>query len=401
MAAESNFRRLCAILAADVVGYSRLMGSDEEGTLTALTAHRRELIDPAIAGHAGRIVKTTGDGLLVEFASVVDAVKCAVDIQRGMAGRNHPVPWDRRLVFPIGLNLGDVIVQNGDLYGDGINVAARLEALAEPGGICLSASAQEQVRDKIAGVRFEDLGEQRVKNIARPVRTYRIALTSAGPPPSSGPALPNWPLIAVLPLDNLSADPEQEYFADGLTEDLITDLSKTAGLLVIARNSTFTYKGRSVSVAQVGRELGASYVVEGSVRKIDNRVRITAQLIDAATNTHVWADRYDRDLTDTFAIQDEVTREIVAALRLRLTPAGEPRPCPASTDRTWSGVSSNQIEPDPFRLWRKIKGLVSSEFDRGCEGAAPFRNETRRQSRRGGFSISAMWMILAAVGTGS
>jgi adenylate cyclase len=320
MAAERSARRLCAILAADVAGYSRLMGVDEDGTLTALTAHLRELIDPAVAQHAGRIVKTTGDGLLVEFASVVDAVRCAVDIQRGMAARNCAVPQDRRLAFRIGLNLGDVIVQNGDLYGDGVNVAARLEALAEPGGICLSASAHEQVQDKIAAVRFDDLGEQRMKNIARPVRAYRIAVDLAGPVPSPVPAPPGCSSIAVLPLDNLSADPEQEYFADGLAEDLITDLSRIAGLQVIARNSTFTYKGRPVSVTQVGRELGVRYVVEGSVRKVDNRVRITAQLIDAATGMHVWADRYDRDLTDIFAVQDEVTHEIVGALSLRLTP---------------------------------------------------------------------------------
>lgn len=320
MAAERNARRLCAILVADVAGYSRLMGADEDGTLTALTAHRRELIDPAVAEHAGRIVKASGDGLLVEFASVVDAVGCAVHIQRGMAERNHAVPQDRRLAFRIGLHLGDVIVQDDDLYGDGVNVAARLQTLAEPGGICLSASAHEQVQGKIAAVRFEHLGEQCVKNIARPVRAYRVALGLAGPVLSPIPAVPSLSSIAVLPLDNLSADPEQEYFADGLAEDLITDLSRIAGLLVIARNSTFTYKGRPVSVGQVGRELGVRYVVEGSVRKVDNRVRITAQLIDAATGAHVWADRYDRDLTDIFAVQDEVTREIVGALRLRLTP---------------------------------------------------------------------------------
>jgi adenylate cyclase len=314
MAAERNMRRLCVIMAADIAGYSRLMGADEDGTLAGLTAHRRELIDPLIAGHAGRIVKTTGDGFLAEFASVVDAVRCAVAIQRGMAGRNKTVMQDRRLAFRIGLNLGDVIVQNGDLYGDGVNVAARLEALAEVGGICLSASAHEQVRDKIASVQFEDLGEQRVKNIARPVRAYRVALGL----PSPAPAASSSPAIAVLPLNNFSTDPEQEHFADGLAEDLITDLARIDGLQVIARNSTFTYKGRPVNVAQVGRDLGARYVVEGSVRKIDNRVRITAQLIDAATSTHVWADRYDRDLTDIFAVQDEVTRQIVGALRLRL-----------------------------------------------------------------------------------
>jgi adenylate cyclase len=318
MAAERNVRKLCAILAADVAGYSQLMGADEDGTLTTLTAHRCELIDPAIAEHAGRIVKTTGDGVLVEFASVVDAVRCAVDIQRGMAKRNHAVPQDRRVAFRIGLNLGDVIVRDDDLYGDGVNVTARLEALAETGGICLSASAYEQVRDKISAVRFDDLGEHRVKNIARPIRAYRVALGQAEVAPV--PVLPNSRSIAVLPIDNMSADPEQQHFADGLAEDLITDLSKIAGLPVIARNSSFAYKGRPVSVAQVGRDLGVRYVVEGSVRRVDNRVRITAQLIDATTNTHVWADRYDRDLTDIFAVQDEVTREIVGAVKLRLTP---------------------------------------------------------------------------------
>lgn len=344
MAAERRVRRLCVILAADVAGYCRLMGADEDGTLTALTAHRRELIDPAIAEHAGRIVKTTGDGFLAEFASVVDAVRCAVDIQRGMAERNKTVTQNRQLAFRIGLNLGDVIVQNGDLYGDGVNVAARLEAMAEPGGICLSASAHEQVQDKITAVRFEDLGEQRVKNIARPVRAYRVALGLAGPVPSPIPAHSSRPSIAVLPLDNMSADPEQEHFADGLAEDLITDLSRIAGLLVIARNSTFTYKGRPVSVHQVGRELGVRYVVEGSVRKVDNRVRITAQLIDAATNTHVWADRYDRDLTDIFAVQDEVTREIVGALRLRLTPGQAPA---RKAGAQGGGLLRRALELDP------------------------------------------------------
>jgi adenylate cyclase len=356
-------RRLSAILAADVAGYSRLMGADEVGTLAALTAHRRELIDPAVAEHAGRIVKTTGDGLLVEFASVVDAVQCAVEIQRGMAERNEAVPQDRRLAFRIGLNLGDVIVQDGELYGDGINVAARLEALAEPGGIYLSASAHEQVQDKIAAVRFEDLGEQRVKNIARPVRVYRVTLGPAGSVPSTAPTLPNRPSIAVLPLDNLSADPEQEYFADGLTEDLITDLSKIAGLLVIARNSTFTYKGHSVNVAQVGRELGVRYVVEGSVRKAGNRVRITAQLIDAATGAHVWADRYDRDLTDIFAVQDEVTREIVGALRLRLTPDERRRVAARGTD--------NLEAYDLFLRGRELAWLHTREA--GAQGSGLLR----------------------------
>jgi adenylate cyclase len=343
MAAETQFRRLCAILAADVAGYSRLMGADESGTLAALTAHRRELIDPAVAAHIGRIVKTTGDGMLAEFGSVVDALRCAIAIQRGMAARNRAVPQDRRVVFRIGLNLGDVIVQSGDLYGDGVNVAARLEALAEPGGICLSASVHEQVQDKIANLHFADMGEQRVKNIARPVRAYRVALGIAEQVPPSGPA----PSIAVLPLNNMSSDPEQEHFADGLAEDLITDLSKVPGMLVIARNSSFTYKGRPVCVAQVGRELGVRYVVEGSVRKAGDRVRVTAQLIDSSTNAHVWADRYDRHLWEVFAIQDEITRKIVAALRRQLTPRDSPaKALPASRSRS-------------SRFWGRVKALLS------------------------------------------
>jgi adenylate cyclase len=324
LASARNVRRLCAILVADVAGYSRLMGVDEDGTLAALTAHRQELIDPAVTGHTGRIVKTTGDGLLVEFASVVDAVKCAVVIQRGMAERSQAEAPDRRLALRIGINLGDVIVQHGDLYGDGVNIAARLEALAEPGGICLSAAAHEQVRDKIAAVQFEDMGEYRVKNIVRAIRAYRVALGLTDPSLQVGIALQSSPSVAVLPLNNMSTDPEQEHFVDGLAEDLITDLAKVAGLMVTARNSAFVYKGRPVNVPQIGRELGVRYVVEGSVRKLDNRVRITAQLIDATTGAHVWADRYDRDLTDIFALQDEVAREIVGAVRLRLMPEEAP-----------------------------------------------------------------------------
>jgi adenylate cyclase len=323
---------------ADVAGFSRLIGADEDGTLTALTAHRRELIDPAMAEYAGRIVKTTGDGVLVEFASAVDAVRCAIHIQCGMAMRNRTVPPDLRLAFRIGLNLGDVIVQAGDLYGDGVNRAARLEALAEPGGICLSASVHEQVQDKLPAVWFEDLGEQYVKNIARPIRTYRVTIDLA---------LPSRNSIAVLPLDNLSADPAQDYFADGLAEDLITDLSSIAGLPVVARNSTFIYKGRPVNVAQVAQELGVRYVIEGSVRKNDARVRITVQLIDALTSLHVWAGRYDRDLTDIFAVQDEITREIVGALATRL-----------SADARVFGQTFKAI-PSPFESLEALCGPCS------------------------------------------
>ena len=323
VAEERVQRRLAAILAADVAGYSRLMGANEEGTLAALKAHRQELIDPAVAAHGGRIVKTTGDGMLLAFASAVDAVRCAVEIQREMAARNANTAEDRRIAFRVGVNVGDVILDGDDLYGDGVNVAARLEALAEPGGILISRTARDQVRDRL-DIALEDLGEREVKNIARPVRVFRIAVE---PPASAAPAMatspdapPERPSIAVLPFLNISGDPEQEYFSDGITEDIITDLSKVSALFVIARNSSFAYKGRAAKVPDVCRELGVAHVLEGSVRKAGNRVRVTAQLIDGATRGHVWAERYDRDLTDIFAVQDELTREIVEALKVRLTP---------------------------------------------------------------------------------
>ena len=314
MSGERVERRLAAILAADVVGYSRLMGQDEAGTLARLRGHRRELIDPEIAEHKGRIVKTTGDGILIEFPSVVEAVACAVAVQRGMADRNAATPEDQRIVFRVGVNLGDIIfAEDNDIHGDGVNVAARLEGIAEPGGICISGIVHDQVRDKL-DLAFEDMGEQSLKNIARPVRMYRVRLTPAettpkGTPTESAPvlALPDKPSIAVLPFANMSSDPEQEYFADGIAEDIITALSRYPSLFVIARNSCFTYKGRAVDVKQVGRELGVRYVLEGSLRKSGNRVRITAQLIEAGTGNHVWAERYDRDLADIFAVQDEIT----------------------------------------------------------------------------------------------
>src|SRR5438132_5386456 len=281
MAEERVQRRLAAILAADVAGYSRLMGVDEEGTLSALKQLRRDLADPKIKEHRGRIVKTTGDGLLVEFASVVDAVRCAVEVQHEMAERNAGVPEERRIQFRIGINLGDIIKDGRDIYGDGVNVAARLEALAEPGGICVSRVVRDQVRDKL-DFPFEDAGEQRVKNIARPLRVYRVrpgpvsgeAMSAAQPPL----ALPDKPSVAVLPFTNMSGDPEQEFFSDGIAEDIITALSRYPSLFVIARNSCFTYKGRAVDVKQVGRELGVRYVLEGSLRKASNRIRVTAQL---------------------------------------------------------------------------------------------------------------------------
>ena len=300
-------RRLAAILAADVAGYSRLMGADEEGTLERLKALRRELLDPKIAEHHGRIVKTTGDGLLVEFASVVDALRSAVEAQREMAGRNTGVPPDNRIELRIGINVGDIIVEDGDIFGDRVNVAARLEALAEPGGICVSARVQEDAVGKL-DFAFDDIGEQGLKNIARPVRAYRVVTAArlATPGVSSGPPLPDKPSIAVLPFANLSGDPEQEYFADGMVEEIITALSRIRWLFVIARNSSFTYKGRAIDVKQVGRELGVRYLLEGSVRKAGGRVRITAQLLEAESWAHLWADRFEGSLEDVFDLQDRI-----------------------------------------------------------------------------------------------
>jgi adenylate cyclase len=330
MAEERVERRLTAILAADVAGYSRLMGADEEGTLAALKMLRREVADPKIKEHRGRIVKTTGDGLLSEFGSVVDAVRCAIEVQREMAARNAGVPAERRIDFRIGVNLGDIIIDDSDIFGDGVNVAARLEALAEPGGICVSRAVRDQVRDKLA-IPFEDMGEQQVKNITRPVRSFRILLTERAEGPSILPETaaarppPDRPSIAVLPFNNASGDPEQEYFVDGITEDIITALSKWRWFLVIARNSTFAYKGKSVDLKEVGRDLGVRYVLEGSMRRAGQRVRITSQLIDTATGTHLWAERYDRDLTDIFAVQDDITSRVAAAIEPALSRAESQR----------------------------------------------------------------------------
>jgi len=314
-------------MAGDIAGYSRLMSVDEEGTLRQLKAHRRELVDPKIAEYRGRIVKTTGDGMLVEFASVVDAVRCAVDIARGMRERNEGVPADRRIEFRTGINVGDIISDGDDIFGDGVNVAARLEALAEPNGIMVSRVVYEQVRDKL-NFSFDDLGEQAVKNIPRPIGVHRVSLSENVPTGTAGRGLVGSkhdasvrPSIAVLPFNNISGDPEQEYFADGISEDIITGLSKLRWFFVIARNSTFTYKGKAVDVKRAARELGVRYVLEGSVRKGGNRVRITAQLIDALTGNHIWADRYDGNLTDVFELQDEITRKVVAAIEPKLLEA--------------------------------------------------------------------------------
>jgi TolB-like protein/class 3 adenylate cyclase len=376
MAEERVQRKLAAILAADVVGYSRLMGEDETGTLTALKGLRSELIDPIIAEHKGRIVKLMGDGALVEFASVVDAVECAVSIQRNMVGRTADIPDSKRITFRIGVNVGDVIIDGDDIYGDGINVAARLEGIADPGGVCISGTVFDQIRNKV-DLSFEDLGPQEVKNIAEPIRAYRVQMNSKHPmtaPPGetqrsrwglvgggvaiaavlvasglyawlgervsdpqgtatlSNPAdtatvksrdeqavpVPTKPSIAVLAFDNLSGDPEQEYFADGMAEDIITGLSKLSALFVVARNSSFQYKNQTVDAKQVGRELGVHYLLEGSVQRAGNQVRINAKLIDTRTGGNLWAERYDGQLDDVFALQDKVTGQIVGALSLNL-----------------------------------------------------------------------------------
>ncbi len=316
----SQTRRLAAILAADVAGYSRLMGADEEGTLERLKALRRELVDPKIAEHKGRIVKTTGDGLLVEFPSVVDAVRCAVEVQQAMPERNLGIAADSRIELRIGINLGDVIVEGDDLYGDGVNIAARIEALADAGGVFVSNTVHDHVRDRLPFV-FEDLGEQQVKNIARPVRVYRVREAAPKAPGQPVLPLPDKPSIAVLPFANMSGDPEQEYFADGMVEEIITALSRIRWLFVIARNSSFTYKGQAIDVKRVGRELGVRYVLEGSVRKAAGRVRITAQLIDAANGAHLWADRFDGALEDVFELQDKVAISVAGVIEPALQAA--------------------------------------------------------------------------------
>jgi adenylate cyclase len=326
-------RRLAAILAADVAGYSRLMGADEEGTHERLKAHRSKLVDPKISEHSGRIVKTTGDGMLAEFPSVVDAVRCAAEVQRAMIDREADVAADRRIRFRIGINLGDVIVEDDDIFGDGVNVAARLEALAEPGGICISRTVRDHIRDKLVYA-FEDLGEQSVKNIKRPVRVYALRSEAVAdlPAPSAPPAPPISHLaavprlsIVVLPFTNLGNDPEQQYFADGITEDLTTDLSRLA-MFVISRNTAFTYRNKPVDTKQVGRELGIRYVLEGSVRRSGDQVRVNAQLIDAATDAHLWAERFDGNAADLFALQSEITRRIAVALNLEVLSAEAARP---------------------------------------------------------------------------
>jgi adenylate cyclase len=312
----AEVRKLAAILASDIVGYSRLAGADEDRTLARVRALRSDLIDPTIAVHNGRVVKRTGDGAIVEFRSVVDAVRCAIEIQNAMVDRNAGVPADRQIVFRIGIHLGDVVEESdGDLMGDGVNIASRLEGIAEPNGICISGSAHEQVRDKLR-YEFVDLGERELKNIARPMRVYQVVVgherpTTAEPAEPKHLTLPDKPSIAVLPFQNMSGDPEQEYFVDGMVEDITTGLSRIKWLFVIARNSSFVYKGKAVDIRQVGRELGVRYVLEGGVRKAGNRLRISAQLIEAETGAHLWADRYDGALDDVFDLQDQITDRVV------------------------------------------------------------------------------------------
>jgi TolB-like protein/class 3 adenylate cyclase/tetratricopeptide (TPR) repeat protein len=329
MSSEHVERRLAAILAADVAGSCRLIGIDEEGTLAQLKALRKKLFDPKITDHRGRIIKNTGDGALVEFASVVDAVRCADEIQRGVAVQNTDVPQDKRMELRIGIHVGDIIIEENDIFGDGVNIAVRLEGIAEPGGVCISDDTYRQIQGKV-DIAFEDMGPQSLKNIAEPMRAWRLrknasasAASSIKPPvePIQALALPDKPSIAVLPFENMSGDPEQEYFADGMVEDIITALSRIRWLFVIARNSSFTYKGKPVDIKQVGRELGVRYVLEGSVRKANNRIRITGQLIDATSGNHIWADRFEGGFEDVFELQDQVTASVVGAITPKLEQA--------------------------------------------------------------------------------
>ncbi len=402
MEQQGEERRLTTILSADVVGYGRLMGEDEAGTLAALKKHRKELFEPKASQYRGRVVKLMGDGTLMEFGSVVDAVRFAIEVQHAMRERNAEISEEMRIEFRIGINVGDIIVEGDDIYGDGVNIAARLEALSEPGGICVRRNVRNQVRDKI-DINFRDLGEIEVKNIARPIRVFGVVLddkagalvtpvieeaarpqnrhwaraaAAAGvllviggalwwqpwqSTPESNLVVPSdRPSIAVLPFDNVSGEPEQEYFSDGISEDIITDLSKISGLLVIARHSSFRFKGEAIDIREIARQLGVRYVLEGSVRKADSQVRINAQLIDASTGGHLWAERYDRPLDDIFAVQDEITQQIVAALHIELTRA--------ERERVVSRYTSNLEAYDLFLLARSFRSDLTRE-----------RNEQARQ----------------------
>ena len=359
MGRERLERRLSAILAADVAGYSRLMGVDEEATHVQLKDHLRTLVEPKIAEHRGRVVKNTGDGMLVEFSSVVDALRCAVEVQRGMAARNSEVPQDKRIEFRVGINASDVIIEENDLFGDGVNIAARLETLALPGGICVSARVQEDARSKL-DLAFEDTGEHQLKNIAWPVRVYRVRLEGVDAEPLPALALPDKPSIAVLPFQNLSGDPSQEYFADGIAEEITAALARLRGFFVIARGSAFTYKGRTVDLKQIGRELGVRYVLEGSVRRAGDRVRIGVELADTGTGREIWVERYERALPDLFALQDDVTASIVTAVEPQLYAAESARlqQTPPGHLDAWDCV----IRALPF-MWRRTRSDNAAALD--------------------------------------
>jgi adenylate cyclase len=360
MTEEAQSRRLSAIVAADVVGYSQLMEKDESGTLAQLQATLRDVVGPKIEAHRGRIVKTTGDGFLAEFASVSDAMQSAVEIQQTMASHNAAIAEEDRIQFRMGINLGEIITEGGDIYGRGVNVASRLESIAEPGGICISASVHDQIQS-LGSLRFEDLGDQSVKNISRPVRSYAVKLAATPQEPTAAKAgsaeHTDLPSIAVLPFDNMSEDPEQEHFADGMTEDIITALSKISGLLVIARNSSFVFKGKALDVQTVGKELGVRNVLEGSVRKVGPHVRISVQLVDTKTREHIWAARFDRELADIFALQDDITSNVVTALQVRL------------------------VEGEQARAWRKSTTDLSA-WECFVQALAHFRRFTREDNAR-------------------
>jgi adenylate cyclase len=398
MAEEATKRRLAAILAADVVGYSRMMGADEAGTMTALKRHRETVFDPAVAAHSGRVVKLIGDGTLVEFSSVVDAVKCALAIQRAV--KAEAAPAGKGIVLRIGVNLGDVIIDADDIYGDGVNVAARLEPLAPPGGVCVASIVNESVGNRI-DITFADGGEVTVKNIDRPIRVWkwhpdhdRVADQPRDRAAVAGKAQREQPSIAVLPFDNMSGDPEQEYFSDGITEDIITDLSKVGGLTVIARNSTFAYKGKRFDVRTVGRELGVASVLEGSIRRAGNRVRINAQLIDAASGNHLWAERYDRDLTDIFAVQDEVTKHIVDALKVALTPTEKALLSedsdPASVEAHDCVLKGREIISGPVKT-REVFDRARALFERAIEIDPGYGAAYAALSQAYGFNYNNHW----------
>ncbi len=387
-------RRLAAVLAADVAGYSRLMGIDEEGTLARLKATRKSVVDPTIASHRGRIVKTTGDGMLVEFASAVDAARFAIEVQRIMAGQNENLPQDTAIEFRIGIHVGDIIIDDNDIFGDGVNIAARLEGIAEPGGVCISDDAYRQIRGKVE-IGWDDLGPQNLKNIAEPMRAWRVQLRAqAAAKPQQGAAadqapalaLPDKPSIAVLPFQNMSGDPEQEYFADGMVEDITTALSRFKLLFVIARNSSFTYKGKPVDVREVGRKLGVRYVLEGSVRRAGNKVRITGQLVDASNGTHLWADHFDGILEDIFDLQDRVTASVVAAIAPKVQQAELERSTRKPTERLDAydyylrGVAL-YAKPSKESIGEALR-LFSKAIELDPNFAAPYAAATRCYSIR-------------------